>query len=79
MTRAKKRPTAAKDTTPKAKPEATVDTSTQPRVHSYPTQSRCPRCKTLNTMAVKSREGVQTRICRNTVCRKRYTVQGTPV
>ena len=48
---------------------------------AFPSKSRCPRCKTINTVAYStdSENGVQYRKCLNSICRHRYKALGTNV
>jgi len=46
---------------------------------SFPTQSRCPRCGGLNTVAVSTKKNIQYRQCRSAICLKRYPVRGKKV
>lgn len=48
-------------------------------VYSFPTQSRCPRCQTVDTQAVSTQLNVQYRKCLRAVCRHTYTVIGKKV
>jgi len=49
------------------------------RCWSFPTVSRCPRCRGCNTRAVSTQKNVQYRKCMAPVCQKKYTVIGTRV
>lgn len=60
----------------KAKP---APPETEEPVYSFPTKSRCPACRSLNTVAVNTKGGVQYRECRD--CEKagkeyKYVVKG---
>ncbi len=48
-------------------------------VFSFPTRSRCPRCRAIDTVALNTKGGVQYRQCRRAVCRHKYTVLGRKV
>jgi hypothetical protein len=58
------------------KPEALKEKTGSP-VYSYPTKSRCPRCRSLNTTRVGEHQGIQYRQCQVPICRNRYSVQGS--
>ena len=44
--------------------------------YSFPTKSRCKRCGSLNTTAVRTHKNKQYRRCRSAVCRHKYAVIG---
>jgi len=46
---------------------------------SFPSQSRCPRCRGTSTRATSTQGKVQYRQCQAPICQKRYTVIGTKV
>ena len=47
--------------------------------YAFPTRSRCPRCKGLNTRAYKTVGKYQHRECQAPICRWRYVVTGQKV
>ena len=49
------------------------------RQYAFLTLSRCPRCKTTDTVATSTQGKVQYRRCLRAVCRWTYTVMGTKV
>ena len=46
---------------------------------TFPKQPRCPRCNYAQTRAVSTQGQNQYRRCLNAICRKRFTVIGSPV
>ena len=48
-------------------------------VYSFPTRSRCPRCKTTDTIATHTEGKIQRRICQRAICRQKYVVFGTKI
>ncbi len=48
-------------------------------VFSFPTRSRCPRCRAIDTVALNTKGRVQYRQCRRAVCRHKYTMFGKKV
>ena len=48
-------------------------------VYSFPSKSRCPRCKSTQTDRLAARGAIQYRRCRAPVCRHRYRVLGVKV
>lgn len=58
------------------KVEPMAETPEQGEAWAFPTKSRCPRCKSLNTHRITHRDGVQYRECKMAICRHRYTVRG---
>ena len=49
------------------------------RVYAFPTRSRCPRCRAVDTLATSTQQNVQYRQCQRAVCRYRYAVRGVEV
>ena len=49
------------------------------KCYVFPTPSKCPRCKTIDTEAYSTNGNIQYRRCRRAVCRHRYSIFGTPV
>ena len=47
--------------------------------YAFPSKSRCPRCGVLDTVAYTTRGPIQYRQCQRAVCRRKYSVTGTPV
>jgi hypothetical protein len=41
-------------------------------------QVRCPRCKANDTAAYRTKGEIQYRACQRPICRKRFSVKGTP-
>lgn len=52
---------------------------TEEKAYAFPTKSRCPRCRSLNTTRRSQKEATQYRRCQQAVCRHKYTVTGTQV
>ncbi len=48
-------------------------------IFSFPTRSRCPRCRAIDTVALNTKGRVQYRQCRRAVCRHKYTMFGKKV
>jgi hypothetical protein len=46
------------------------------KTYAFPTESRCPRCRSLDTERTGEYEGTQYRRCRSAVCGKKYAIQG---
>jgi len=46
---------------------------------SFPSASRCPRCKSIKTLALSTQGNVQYRKCQVPICRHTYKVLGTEV
>ena len=69
-----------KETEPAAdeKPDAAVEKEAAVK-YAFPSKSRCPRCGVLNTVAYTTRGPIQYRQCQRAVCRRKYSVTGTPV
>lgn len=49
------------------------------KTHVFPTPSKCPRCRSVDTEAYRTDGKIQYRRCRRAVCRCRYHVIGTPI
>lgn len=47
--------------------------------YSFPSRSRCRRCRLTNTVAYKTRGARQYRRCRNPVCHHRYIEEGVEI
>lgn len=47
--------------------------------YAFPSKSKCPRCKSLDTVAVSTQKNIQYRLCRVAICRWKYTVLGEKV
>lgn len=47
--------------------------------YSFPTQSRCPRCRTTDTIATSTQGKIQYRRCLRAICRHTYTVIGMKI
>lgn len=47
--------------------------------YSFPSKSRCPRCKGTDTVSYKTNGNRQYRKCRAPVCRARYSEEGQVV
>lgn len=45
-------------------------------IYSFPSRSRCPRCRSINTKAVGKHGHTQYRVCQQPICRRRYSVKG---
>ena len=45
-------------------------------VYSFPSRSRCPRCRSINTKAVGKHGHTQYRVCQQPICRRQYAVKG---
>ncbi|MGA1979474.1 MAG: hypothetical protein ABSG99_02760 [Sedimentisphaerales bacterium] len=63
------------------KVDKSVDESVEEQkdVYSFPTRSRCPRCKTTDTIATETRGKIQRRQCQRAICRWKYIVYGTKI
>lgn len=48
------------------------------RNYVFPTPSKCPRCRGVDTVAYRTDGKIQYRRCRRAICRHRYQVRGTP-
>lgn len=76
---------AQKDAPPREQPVATKPepAKSEPARDSFafPTKSRCPRCRSLNTRRRTNSPGgsFQYRECKQPICRHRYRVPGTKV
>ena len=46
---------------------------------AFPTHSRCPRCKTVDTAAYRTKKNVQYRRCLRGICRYKYVIIGTKI
>lgn len=71
-----KKMTEARTETQEVVVEARVDLEP---VYAFPSRSRCPRCKSINTVAHGKHGGTQYRVCQQPICRKRYSVAGSAV
>ena len=70
----KKKPkTKQKIKTKKTKPE------TSGVKYAFPTVSRCPRCKSLQTVRTGQNGEIQYRKCTQVICKRGYSVTGKPV
>lgn len=67
----KKNPTNNPTVTPKAPVEKAA--------YAFPTKSRCPRCRALDTKATSTQGKIQHRQCQRGHCRFRYTVRGDKI
>jgi len=47
--------------------------------YAFPTVSRCPRCKTTDTVAYRTAKNIQYRRCLRAICRWSYSVRGKKV
>lgn len=61
--------------------KATVESPPAPAVvpkveYAFPSKSRCPRCRGMNTRAYGTTGGVQYRECLSGICRNEYKVLG---
>ena len=61
------------------KGDVPVDPPVSVEGYSFPSKSRCPRCKSLDTVAVSTQENIQYRLCRVAICRWKYAVIGGKV
>lgn len=64
---------------PESPPAVTSVSSAKPKAYAFPTKSRCPRCRGLQTRCYSTQGRVQYRRCLAPVCQKAYTVMGTKV
>lgn len=70
----------AVETAVPAYPEIEPSTGDEPVVtltYSFPTKSRCPKCKRLSTRAVSTQGQTQYRRCLRPSCREAYKEVGT--
>lgn len=60
--------------------ESSVNELEQPEAtYAFPSKSRCPRCKSTNTLRKTDRGRVQYRQCQRPICRRRYKEIGWPI
>jgi len=48
-------------------------------LYAFPTRSTCPRCRSANTIAYSTHDGIQHRKCLVAVCGKHYIVRGKEI
>ena len=67
------------DPPPDPSPTPAVEATPPATVFAFPSRSRCPRCGTVDTVALSTQGDVQYRRCLRAICRKRYAVRGERV
>lgn len=59
--------------------KAIADTAKDMASFAFPTKVRCPRCRSLDTVATGTRGEFQYRQCRAAICRNHFKVQGMKI